>query len=413
MPVSDRRLISHHVGARAGTRALDLPERFDPDVVNVLYEADPAAVPAIEAAWAERGSETIVMATALAEQDGEGTLRLFRDRYMSSFLDLEPALAEAWWYDRQFNWANDPAARTVDAAPVVRTGSLDGLVEAGLVPPPDILSLDTQGTELSVLNGAQRVLGGTLLVETECELIPAYRGAGRFEQVRDFMLENGFDLIGLEPIGLDLAARQLPVGTPGVGRPIWAELRFLKQPERISSAGDQLAKLAFLALRYLQMPALVVALDRLEAASWSAGEETPLFRRLVDELLFAWREWPRLYSVPFSVIVPPGSAEARFTSAFTGKGDPDEMMASIFADIEPAVGVPALVRFLDPAPIGLEVIAADYGLTDQAAWLGVARQRQAAAILMRLGVLNEQPDGGLAVDAEAAARLAAGQGMPS
>lgn len=413
MPVSDRRLISHHVGARAGTRALDLPERFDPDILNVLYEADPAAVPAIEAAWAERKSETVVMAVALAERDGEAILRLYRDLYMSSFLEFEPDLAEAWWYDRQFNWANDPAARTVDAVETVQARSLDHLVEARRVLPPDVLSLDTQGTELSILRGARETLNTTLLVETECELIPAYRGAGRFEQVRDFMLENGFDLIGLEPIALDLAARQMPVGTPGVGRPIWAELRFLKRPQRISSAGDQLAKLAFLALRYLQMPALVEALDRLEAASWSAGDQTPLFLRLVDELLSAWREWPRLYSVPFSVIVPPGTAEARFTSAFTGKGDPDEMMASIFSETEPEVGVPALVRFLDPAPIGLEMIAADYGLTDQAAWLAVARQRQAAAILMRLGVLNEQPDGGLSVDAEAAARLAAGQGMQS
>jgi hypothetical protein len=69
--------------------------------------------------------------------------------------------------------------------------------ELSLGPGPINLKLDTQGSELSILRGAERVLLSAELVETELSLVPLYRG-GPFNEVIEFLDERGFGLISIE-----------------------------------------------------------------------------------------------------------------------------------------------------------------------------------------------------------------------
>lgn len=63
----------------------------------------------------------------------------------------------------------------------------------------DMIKLDTQGTELEILQGLDRQrLANALLVETECSILDVYEGGERvFEDMLHFMRENGMQLFDL------------------------------------------------------------------------------------------------------------------------------------------------------------------------------------------------------------------------
>jgi FkbM family methyltransferase len=62
---------------------------------------------------------------------------------------------------------------------------------------PDVIKLDTQGTELDILHGAGHLLDQTLAVEIEVEFVQIYKGQPLFADIDIFMREHGFSLRGL------------------------------------------------------------------------------------------------------------------------------------------------------------------------------------------------------------------------
>jgi len=62
---------------------------------------------------------------------------------------------------------------------------------------PDVLKVDTQGTELAVLEGAGNLLDGTTAVELEVEFVPQHIGQAMFSDIDAFMRSRGFMLRGL------------------------------------------------------------------------------------------------------------------------------------------------------------------------------------------------------------------------
>lgn len=77
----------------------------------------------------------------------------------------------------------------------ITTTSLDTICRAESIQ-PDVLKLDTQGTELEILRGAPCVLARVLAVEIEVEFIELYRGQPLFRHIDAFMAEQGFTLLG-------------------------------------------------------------------------------------------------------------------------------------------------------------------------------------------------------------------------
>ncbi len=65
---------------------------------------------------------------------------------------------------------------------------------------PDMLKLDTQGTELSILTGSQNCLKTCSLVEIEVEFMKMYQGQHLFHQIMEFMLDHGFELLHLNRV---------------------------------------------------------------------------------------------------------------------------------------------------------------------------------------------------------------------
>ena len=62
---------------------------------------------------------------------------------------------------------------------------------------PDVLKLDTQGTELDILQGATRVLENVVMIESEVEFNPLYVGQPLFGDLDAYLRTRGFVLLGL------------------------------------------------------------------------------------------------------------------------------------------------------------------------------------------------------------------------
>lgn len=62
---------------------------------------------------------------------------------------------------------------------------------------PDAMKIDTQGTELHVLQGAGKLLDRTIAVEIEVEFVEQYVGQPLFADIDAFMRSKGFTLRGL------------------------------------------------------------------------------------------------------------------------------------------------------------------------------------------------------------------------
>ena len=71
------------------------------------------------------------------------------------------------------------------------------------------LKLDVQGSELSVLRGAERTLERVEVVETELSLVELYEGQALLPDVYAHLTQRGFGIWFLEPVFRDSSSGEL------------------------------------------------------------------------------------------------------------------------------------------------------------------------------------------------------------
>jgi FkbM family methyltransferase len=77
---------------------------------------------------------------------------------------------------------------------IVPSTSLDIYLEANNLAYPDIIKLDTQGSELDILRGATKSLDTTCFIDIEVEFNPIYKDQPLFSDVDAFLRAHGFIL---------------------------------------------------------------------------------------------------------------------------------------------------------------------------------------------------------------------------
>jgi FkbM family methyltransferase len=70
--------------------------------------------------------------------------------------------------------------------------TLDSIVEAAEMPIPNFIKLDTQGSELDILKGAESILPEVDLIFMECPLAKYNIGAPNMQDYLDYMASQGF-----------------------------------------------------------------------------------------------------------------------------------------------------------------------------------------------------------------------------
>lgn len=74
----------------------------------------------------------------------------------------------------------------------MRATTLDAQIEKHDLPLPDLIKLDTQGSEIDILNGAPRALAHATFVYIECSLVDYNKGAPQLTEMLAYMKSHDF-----------------------------------------------------------------------------------------------------------------------------------------------------------------------------------------------------------------------------
>jgi FkbM family methyltransferase len=161
--------------------------------------------------------------------------------------------------------------RHTEAVETTRLDDIDGLR------PPDYVKIDVQGAELMVLENGLRTLENVLVLETEVEFLPLYKGQPLFADLQAFLHARGFLVHKL----IEVAGRNFrPIVTPNPFEPIsqilWADAVFVRDFRTLGTWTDmQLAKAATVLhevyLSYDLVNLILLELDRRRPQAPSAS----------------------------------------------------------------------------------------------------------------------------------------------
>jgi len=170
------------VGARYGIDERWKPFYLDLDVM--AFEPDPEECSALNAK--EFPYKACFLPVALGANDNEeAILHLCKSPASSSLLKPNRELCKDYPYGEMLE--------VVQQLPLT-LNRMDSVCEDFL---PDVMKLDTQGTELEILRGAGQLLDGALAVELEVEFVCQYEDQPTFTDVDVYMREQGFSLRGI------------------------------------------------------------------------------------------------------------------------------------------------------------------------------------------------------------------------
>jgi FkbM family methyltransferase len=127
------------------------------------------------------------------------------------------------------------------------SATLDHIIAAERLSQPDFLKLDTQGSELEILQASPAAVAGSLLIEAEVEFTEIYEGQPLFHDVARFMHESGFELLYLNRVF------QSRPSYPGEarGQLIFGDALFGRLDSTLSAfAPERLARYAILLINY-------------------------------------------------------------------------------------------------------------------------------------------------------------------
>ncbi len=126
--------------------------------------------------------------------------------------------------------------RTI-SLPAASVRTLDGVVTAA-----DFVKLDTQGSELSILQGGEKLLKGVLGLKVEVEFLELYCGQPLFADVDAFLRARGFELADLRRVYWKRAEF---TAFPGKGQLVFGDALYFKS---VDAAMDKDTALKFAAL---------------------------------------------------------------------------------------------------------------------------------------------------------------------
>jgi FkbM family methyltransferase len=168
---------------------------------------------------------------ALGRERGKRKLYLYKDRRLSSFFLPNVRLLSHFPLDMLLM----PEAFSIDEEIIIDCVSLDEFCRSQRINDVDFIKVDTQGSEMEILQGGSDVLARTFAIAIEVEFVPIYENQPLFADVDLFLRKQGFSLFDLNR---HWWKRAVPKGVVSRGQMIFADtiyLRDLWNPESSSS----------------------------------------------------------------------------------------------------------------------------------------------------------------------------------
>ncbi len=211
------------VGAAQGI-GLERWESHLDQVSRILVEPDPVA---FEELQSNLGKNDVAVNAALWSRSCKKKLYLTKKRMCSSL--YEPNLK----YTSLFP---DPERWHIEVVSEIETVTLDSLK----LGPVDFVKIDTQGSELDILQGGLQVLDQCLGIEIEVEFVEIYKQQPLFDKVLGFMNMHNFQFYDFV-----VEYRYNRQELNRTGQLAFADALFLRTPEYVSSNFDERQKSSY------------------------------------------------------------------------------------------------------------------------------------------------------------------------
>jgi len=212
----DRPLVLADVGARGGLKSNWQVAR--PHLRVLGFEPDVQEFTRLVAQHPPQPGGDAVFNVALHSQAGTITLNVARDAGLSSIFEPNYDFLRAFPHVDRFDILDRRA---------VATDTLDHVLESHGISSLDFIKVDTQGSELGVLEGAARSLDTAVTgVEAEIEFAPIYQNQPLFADVDRYLRGHGFLLFDLRPCYWKREGGRTAGGP--YGQIIWGDALYLK-----------------------------------------------------------------------------------------------------------------------------------------------------------------------------------------
>ncbi|UCD55363.1 MAG: FkbM family methyltransferase [Candidatus Omnitrophota bacterium] len=328
---SDNKHISvHHIGARSGSRAFPILNRFEKDIINVLYDMDPDCLRQIRERNQNLKSELHVLPYCLGDTCKKTYVNINYDPYTSSLYELNPNYNEYYEFNCDHDYLLSEACRTMEKRPVELV-TIDHIFQSkgtGM-PPPDFLSIDTEGSEYEILLGARETLKSDIVaVVLEAEFHPFRKGRKLFGDQVKLLSDQGFEFARFLNIQ-EASPFRAPIGLRAEGFHAASDVLFLRRPDNIDVERNKLKnylmlrKLAFIAIAFSQFEYGIECLRRskdLIGHHRPDRQEEPVYMRFLRELEQHIERMPQIFPPTFATKYPSFAAsKSRFENSTTNK----------------------------------------------------------------------------------------------
>lgn len=167
-------------GAETGSDTVEMA-RLLPDATIYAFEPVPASFSVLQRQTAVY-PQVHCYNVGLSDEDAEVAMYVSNTLSSSSLLKPKEHLRQ----HPHISFTHDLAVQVV---------SIEGWAREQGVTKIDCLWLDLQGMELRVLQAARHLLRTVTVIYTEVSLVETYEGVGRYEALKTFLAEQGFEVV--------------------------------------------------------------------------------------------------------------------------------------------------------------------------------------------------------------------------
>jgi len=244
----------HHIGGRGGgVNTFPLPNQFNNEILNVIYDADESCIDHIRDQWINK--KVLVMPYCLSNENGKAMFNLNYDPYSNSLFKLNSDYGHYYHsgHDKDTDYLNSGAMKTIETINI-NTKKLDTLVQDNLVPLPDVLLMSCAGAESNILEGSDECLKNSVVaVTTRVHFADVRQDGPLFGDIDQLMKKNNFMLVNIEPHYTGYL--RISKNCRGSGVPLSGNAIYLIKPSFVTGENNleisvKLEKLALMALTY-------------------------------------------------------------------------------------------------------------------------------------------------------------------
>jgi len=219
------------VGASGGISSLWEPHRRYLRIIG--FEPD---IRAFEALKNQQDRLTRFINIGLHRYRGDFSFYSTRRQQCSSFFEPNRPLLDRFHNSQRLDIVQEEK---------IKCDSLDEVLSEAASTDVDFIKLDTQGSELAILEGSEKILANSVFgLEIEVAFAELYNGQPLFADVDPFVRQKGFDLIDLcttswkHSVGMSLGFAK--------GRVMWADTLYFRRPQKmheiLKNMDDRLAR---------------------------------------------------------------------------------------------------------------------------------------------------------------------------